>query len=141
MRSIVNGCYVIVIPCGWTLIYLKAALWCILLSHPILSCEMQMPNVKWPNQPILFVGAISQVQRNGNNLNLGADAKTLEGIEMYDACQTNPCYNGARCIPSNHHFGWKCICPEGFTGSRCEARGQQCSPGKQSRDKWICNEF
>ncbi|XP_076086554.1 basement membrane-specific heparan sulfate proteoglycan core protein-like isoform X4 [Mytilus galloprovincialis] len=76
-----------------------------------------------------FVGAISQVERNGDNLNLGADAVTLEGIEMYDACQNRPCMNGARCTPANSGDGFRCVCPQGFTGERCDQQGQRCYPG------------
>ena len=76
-----------------------------------------------------FVGTISQVERNGDNLNLGADAVTIEGVEMYDTCQYNPCFNGARCVPSNTDQGFRCICTQGFTGDRCELQGLRCYPG------------
>nr|XP_022341960.1 basement membrane-specific heparan sulfate proteoglycan core protein-like isoform X4 [Crassostrea virginica] len=76
-----------------------------------------------------FVGAISQVIINGKDLNLGADALELKGIEPYNACKDRPCMNRARCLPANSKYGYKCDCPTGFSGSRCEVTGAGCYPG------------
>ena len=56
---------------------------------------------------------------------------------MYDACQYHPCLNGARCAPSNTGEGYKCICPQGFTGDRCEQQGQRCYPGNNATDAFF----
>ncbi|XP_052760298.1 basement membrane-specific heparan sulfate proteoglycan core protein-like isoform X2 [Mya arenaria] len=75
-----------------------------------------------------FVGSISEVQIKGVELNLGAEALELHGIEQYNGCQRNPCLNGGECVAANMKFGFSCICPQGYTGSRCEERGEQCYP-------------
>ena len=36
-----------------------------------------------------------------------------------DPCASQPCLNGATCRP-NGISGYQCICPSGYTGSRCE---------------------
>ncbi|XP_034337833.2 basement membrane-specific heparan sulfate proteoglycan core protein isoform X5 [Magallana gigas] len=76
-----------------------------------------------------YVGVISQVIINGKDLNLGADALELKGIEPYNACKDRPCLNRGRCLPANSKYGYKCDCPTGFTGSRCENTGRGCYPG------------
>lgn len=77
-----------------------------------------------------FSGVISQVIINGKDLNLGADALELKGIESYNACKDRPCQNRGRCLPANSKYGYKCDCPSGFTGSRCEITGRGCYPGE-----------
>lgn len=77
-----------------------------------------------------FSGVISQVIINGKDLNLGADALELKGIEPYNACKDRPCLNRGRCLPANSKYGYKCDCPTGFTGSRCENTGRGCYPGE-----------
>ncbi|XP_056009495.1 basement membrane-specific heparan sulfate proteoglycan core protein-like isoform X3 [Ostrea edulis] len=79
--------------------------------------------------PSGFVGAVSQVIINGKDLNLGADAVELKGIEPYNACKDRPCLNRGRCFPANSKYGYKCECPTGFSGTRCETTGKGCYPG------------
>ncbi|KAK7494115.1 hypothetical protein BaRGS_00014588, partial [Batillaria attramentaria] len=76
-----------------------------------------------------FVGSISQVQLKGVPLNLGAEAVEVYGVDQYDACQDSPCYNNGGCFPYNNAYGFRCQCPQGFAGTRCEAVGQMCYPG------------
>ncbi|XP_061163155.1 basement membrane-specific heparan sulfate proteoglycan core protein-like [Saccostrea echinata] len=101
-----------------------------------LGQNMYLGNVPDPNkvpEPARhssgFVGAVSQVIINGKDLNLGADAIELKGIEPYNACKDRPCLNRGRCLPANSKYGYKCDCPSGFTGSRCEITGRGCYPG------------
>ena len=60
---------------------------------------------------------------------------------MYDTCQYNPCFNGARCVPSNIDQGFRCICTQGFTGDRCELQGLRCYPGNNARDAFFLHFF
>jgi hypothetical protein len=37
-----------------------------------------------------------------------------------DPCASQPCMNQGTCLPQNG--GFRCVCPPGFTGTRCEIR-------------------
>ncbi|XP_041377591.1 basement membrane-specific heparan sulfate proteoglycan core protein-like isoform X3 [Gigantopelta aegis] len=76
-----------------------------------------------------FVGSVSQVKLKGVPLNLGGEAIEVYGIEQYQVCQDRPCENGGRCQPSNNQFGFRCQCPQGFAGHRCNIRGERCYQG------------
>lgn len=83
-----------------------------------------------------FVGAIQQVFINSIPLNLyGEDTVTCSmlpneeiipcatsGITKYSGfpCShvTNPCLNGAMCIPMMNEY--KCVCKKGYYGKNCE---------------------
>uniref|UniRef100_A0A3P9KPZ4 von Willebrand factor D and EGF domains n=1 Tax=Oryzias latipes TaxID=8090 RepID=A0A3P9KPZ4_ORYLA len=55
------------------------------------------------------------------------DAETRASVEV--SVLTCDCLNGARCVPdASNAAGFRCACPEGFTGRRCEADGDDCKP-------------
>ncbi|KAL4221170.1 hypothetical protein ACF0H5_019434 [Mactra antiquata] len=76
-----------------------------------------------------FVGSISEVKIKGIDLNLGEEALEIVGVEPYNACRMNPCANGGVCTAANVRYGFICICPQGYMGSRCEEVGERCYPG------------
>ncbi|KAK6175562.1 hypothetical protein SNE40_014001 [Patella caerulea] len=76
-----------------------------------------------------FVGAVSEVQLQGLPLNLGADAIEIYGIDQYNVCQDRPCNNRGQCQPANNKYGYRCVCPQGYAGARCEVSGESCYVG------------
>ena len=41
-------------------------------------------------------------------------------LHLQTPCSKNPCENGAKCIPLYEHDNYKCECPLGFEGKKCE---------------------
>ncbi|XP_048238836.1 basement membrane-specific heparan sulfate proteoglycan core protein-like isoform X2 [Haliotis rufescens] len=77
-----------------------------------------------------FVGTVSEVKLKGVPLNLGGDAIDLYGIQQYQACQPGACFNGGSCQPYNNPYGYRCLCPQGWAGERCQVHGERCFPGR-----------
>ncbi|XP_067659130.1 basement membrane-specific heparan sulfate proteoglycan core protein-like isoform X2 [Haliotis asinina] len=77
-----------------------------------------------------FVGTVSEVKLEGVPLNIGGDAIDVYGIQQYQACQTLSCFNGGSCQPANNPYGYKCLCPKGWAGERCQLLGERCYPGR-----------
>lgn len=77
-------------------------------------------------------GGISQVQVQGVNLNLGAQAREIVGVQQDDVCTGIKCYNGGTCRPYNIRQGYMCVCPPGYGGHRCDREEERCRPGKCS---------
>jgi jagged-2 len=48
-------------------------------------------------------------------------------VAKAQACQSNPCKNGATCVNSDS-TGFYCICKEGFEGRTCEKDTDDCNP-------------
>ncbi|XP_034051536.1 delta-like protein 4 [Thalassophryne amazonica] len=49
---------------------------------------------------------------------VNCDAKVRE-------CDSQPCRNGGRCLPSEN--GYRCVCPQRFEGEHCELRVRTCA--------------
>ncbi|XP_059170575.1 basement membrane-specific heparan sulfate proteoglycan core protein-like [Physella acuta] len=76
-----------------------------------------------------FIGGVSQVQVQGVNLNLGAQAREIVGVQQDDVCSGNKCFYGGTCRPFNIRQGFMCQCPPGYGGDRCERTEERCQPG------------
>ncbi|KAL5019623.1 hypothetical protein ScPMuIL_002515 [Solemya velum] len=44
----------------------------------------------------------------------------LKLISVYAGCDSNPCENGGICRENFDNTAFKCVCPKGFRGSKCE---------------------
>ncbi|KAM6218940.1 basement membrane-specific heparan sulfate proteoglycan core protein [Rhynchocyon petersi] len=75
-----------------------------------------------------FIGCVRELRIQGeeiifNDLNL-----TAHGISHCPTCRDRPCQNGGRCQDSESS-SYVCLCPAGFTGSRCEhSQALHCHP-------------
>ncbi|CAH1774180.1 unnamed protein product, partial [Owenia fusiformis] len=76
-----------------------------------------------------FVGAVSRVQLDGVQLDLGADAIEIINVIGYDSCKKKPCQNQGECLAASTDEGYKCQCLTGFSGKNCEIQGEKCFPG------------
>lgn len=45
---------------------------------------------------------------------------------IHSPCESNPCRNNGECIILDTPGQFRCLCPIGFTGNRCEKRYNQC---------------
>ncbi|XP_070560391.1 basement membrane-specific heparan sulfate proteoglycan core protein-like isoform X2 [Ptychodera flava] len=76
-----------------------------------------------------FIGCVSRLEIDGVGLDLGSTAKSVVGVQDCPVCQGDPCKNGGTCREASTHYGYRCICPSGFTGRTCEDIGERCYPG------------
>ncbi|EGD81882.1 fibropellin Ia [Salpingoeca rosetta] len=49
-----------------------------------------------------------------------------------DICDTNPCLNGGTCKSKDHGRDYKCYCPHGYKGERCEINRYTTTPSRPS---------
>lgn len=61
-------------------------------------------------------------------MNLIADAVRGAGVDECAAhsCVSSSCLNGATCS-SDNDVGYRCSCPDGFSGTRCEYKITPCA--------------
>lgn len=96
-----------------------------------------------------FVGAIRDVQVNGEAINL-ADATNWFDINEGDmpACQKMPCQNNGLCIPHEDNVhDYSCNCTTGYEGRNCEiykacesenCNGGECIPRDSNPLEFVC---
>ncbi|CAD5115314.1 DgyrCDS4302 [Dimorphilus gyrociliatus] len=77
-----------------------------------------------------FVGCIDNLQLDGNkfdyNLNLIINSKTVTQCNEKSLCKEYICQNGGTCIEDRPRMIAKCLCPELFTGEKCENAVNMC---------------
>jgi len=65
----------------------------------------------------------------------------LQGCLFFNACQSEPCLNGGSCILAElDYLGYRCVCPNGFTGRLCENINECQSPQQPCQNGAICED-
>ncbi|XP_062714560.1 basement membrane-specific heparan sulfate proteoglycan core protein isoform X8 [Aedes albopictus] len=75
-----------------------------------------------------FVGCISRLIINGQEIQLHQEAIMNEGTTSCESCADDPCLNAGICLETQTSVGYSCVCQEGFTGKDCSIEGQRCMP-------------
>nr|XP_035965226.1 basement membrane-specific heparan sulfate proteoglycan core protein isoform X18 [Halichoerus grypus] len=75
-----------------------------------------------------FVGCVRELCIQGEEIVFHDLNLTAHGISHCPTCRDRPCQNGGQCQDSESS-SYVCICPAGFTGSRCEhSQALHCHP-------------
>uniref|UniRef100_H0W6G2 Basement membrane-specific heparan sulfate proteoglycan core protein n=1 Tax=Cavia porcellus TaxID=10141 RepID=H0W6G2_CAVPO len=75
-----------------------------------------------------FVGCVRELRIQGEEIIFHDLNLTAHGISHCPTCRDRPCQNGGQCQDSESS-SYVCICPSGFTGSRCEhSQALHCHP-------------
>ncbi|XP_023578283.1 basement membrane-specific heparan sulfate proteoglycan core protein isoform X10 [Octodon degus] len=75
-----------------------------------------------------FVGCVRELRIQGEEIVFHDLNLTAHGISHCPTCRDRPCQNGGQCQDSESS-SYVCICPSGFTGSRCEhSQALHCHP-------------
>ncbi|XP_075802672.1 basement membrane-specific heparan sulfate proteoglycan core protein isoform X4 [Microtus pennsylvanicus] len=75
-----------------------------------------------------FVGCVRELRIQGEEIIFHDLNLTTHGISHCPTCQDRPCQNGGQCHDSESS-SYRCVCPAGFTGSRCEhSQALHCHP-------------
>uniref|UniRef100_A0A8C7BY28 Basement membrane-specific heparan sulfate proteoglycan core protein n=1 Tax=Neovison vison TaxID=452646 RepID=A0A8C7BY28_NEOVI len=75
-----------------------------------------------------FVGCVRELRIQGEEIVFHDLNLTAHGISHCPTCRDRPCQNGGQCQDSESS-SYVCICPAGFTGSRCEhSQALHCHP-------------
>ncbi|XP_078697741.1 basement membrane-specific heparan sulfate proteoglycan core protein-like isoform X14 [Branchiostoma floridae x Branchiostoma belcheri] len=76
-----------------------------------------------------FIGCLSRLEISGASVNLASDAINIVGVSDCPTCADKPCKNGGTCVEATTEYGFRCECPEGYSGRTCEGVGERCYPG------------
>ncbi|XP_043301913.1 basement membrane-specific heparan sulfate proteoglycan core protein isoform X5 [Cervus canadensis] len=75
-----------------------------------------------------FVGCVRELRIQGEEIVFHDLNLTAHGISHCPTCRDRPCQNGGQCQDSESS-SYVCVCPAGFTGSRCEhSQALHCHP-------------
>ncbi|XP_049734158.1 basement membrane-specific heparan sulfate proteoglycan core protein isoform X9 [Elephas maximus indicus] len=75
-----------------------------------------------------FVGCVRELRIQGEEIVFHDLNLTAHGISHCPTCRDRPCQNGGQCHDSESS-SYVCVCPAGFTGSRCEhSQALHCHP-------------
>ncbi|XP_075723179.1 protein serrate [Rhipicephalus microplus] len=78
--------------------------------------------------PAACLNGGSCVQRNGTWACACAPGWTGYRCQDLSGCLARPCQNGGDCVASAQPPGFRCICPVGYGGARCERDEDPCHP-------------
>ncbi|CAH1240507.1 HSPG2 [Branchiostoma lanceolatum] len=76
-----------------------------------------------------FIGCLSRLEISAASVNLASDAINIVGVSDCPTCADKPCKNGGTCVEATTEYGFRCECPEGYSGRTCEGVGERCYPG------------
>lgn len=54
-------------------------------------------------------------------------------------CDSNPCLNGGTC--ELHNGAFRCICPQNYTGSRCQFGPDECISSVHCPNGGVCQDL
>ncbi|XP_068395211.1 basement membrane-specific heparan sulfate proteoglycan core protein isoform X3 [Eschrichtius robustus] len=75
-----------------------------------------------------FIGCVRELRIQGEEIVFHDLNLTAHGISHCPTCRDRPCQNGGQCQDSESS-SYVCVCPAGFTGSRCEhSQALHCHP-------------
>ncbi|KAI4587988.1 hypothetical protein MJG53_002396 [Ovis ammon polii x Ovis aries] len=75
-----------------------------------------------------FIGCVRELRIQGEEIVFHDLNLTAHGISHCPTCWDRPCQNGGQCQDSESS-SYVCVCPAGFTGSRCEhSQALHCHP-------------
>ncbi|ELW68518.1 Basement membrane-specific heparan sulfate proteoglycan core protein [Tupaia chinensis] len=75
-----------------------------------------------------FIGCVRELRIQGEEIVFHDLNLTAHGIAHCPTCRDRPCQNGGQCHDSESS-SYVCVCPAGFTGSRCEhSQALHCHP-------------
>ncbi|PNJ27286.1 HSPG2 isoform 5, partial [Pongo abelii] len=75
-----------------------------------------------------FIGCVRELRIQGEEIVFHDLNLTAHGISHCPTCRDRPCQNGGQCHDSESS-SYVCVCPAGFTGSRCEhSQALHCHP-------------
>nr|XP_019568140.1 PREDICTED: basement membrane-specific heparan sulfate proteoglycan core protein isoform X7 [Rhinolophus sinicus] len=75
-----------------------------------------------------FIGCVRELRIQGEEIVFHDLNLTAHGISHCPTCRDRPCQNGGLCQDSESS-SYVCVCPAGFTGSRCEhSQALHCHP-------------
>ncbi|XP_030319283.1 basement membrane-specific heparan sulfate proteoglycan core protein [Calypte anna] len=100
-----------------------------------LRSPLYLGGIEPPHRPptnTSFRGCIGEVTINGKRLELAEGFLRARGVGQcgqHSPCLPTPCLRGARCLPlppSTPGPAFRCLCPPGFGGPRCEWEENRC---------------
>ncbi|XP_026579671.1 basement membrane-specific heparan sulfate proteoglycan core protein-like, partial [Pseudonaja textilis] len=87
-----------------------------------------------------FHGCIGEVSVNGKKVDISYSFLESRGISQCadsSPCDRRPCQNGGQCLLTGE-YEFQCLCPDGFTGERCEVPEAHCQLHHPCLNGGIC---
>ncbi|ETE59589.1 Basement membrane-specific heparan sulfate proteoglycan core protein, partial [Ophiophagus hannah] len=87
-----------------------------------------------------FHGCIGEVSVNGKKVDISYSFLESRGISQCadsSPCDRRPCQHGGQCLLTGE-YEFQCLCPDGFTGERCEVPEAHCQLHHPCLNGGIC---